>query len=544
MVRLHSARLGKGIRLGSAVLLASSLYGQVPDGWAARLPLGTGMQPGVWFGGGVWSADRHGPAAPFIESLGLGNGTVGNGVNAEMGWKGIHWDVAMRLTGYRDASGGDHALVSRGHLTYRSAGGWTTSLEREPLVWGYGLNGGYLLGEASRPIPKLRVATPMAPLSAWGVPLGAWKAQVFLGQVDAATTLPENIQSPSLKTRSIASQGTPVRPFLSGVRAEAAFGDSVEFYLNWISLFGGTLNGRQIDSGYTFTDYLTAFLGAKDARIEGGTDLVTGGPSQYRPLDVISASNSDVGMRIRFQVLESLLRARDVRFYVSRGSKGVHISYGPLLKKPLYYLGKDMDADWRAVTSFAPGSIWGRTYRYSAPSPIVPNDGVGVMIDWGVWKAGLEYLDTVNVRDFSGGTVPGVDPLYGHRSFTHSFYQVGFYDQGDPLGSALGGEARYGTFHVQWDPSRAWRFLGWIQSGDRPFRDDLGDWLLDHPGKHPVRNRFTQVQVVVEHHGRDGFLARSGASAQRQSAVLNEYGRGGTGFRWFLELGWTWGLGG
>ncbi len=522
------------------MLVVVSLHGQVPAGWAARPPLGSDLPQGFWLGAGIWSADRHGPPAPFIESLGLGNGTSGNGVNAELGWKGQRWDVALRLTGYRDETGQDQALVSRWHLTYLSPGGWTTSFEREPLVWGYGLNGGYLLGEASRPVPKLRVSTPMTPLRIWGIPLGAWKGQVFLGQVDAATTLPEDTQSMSFKSRSIASQGTPVRPFLSGIRAEAAFGDSVEFYVNWINLFGGTLNGRQIDSGYGFTDYLTAFLGAKDARIEGGTDLVSAGPSQYRPLDVISASNSDVGMRIRFQALEALLGARDVRFYVSRGSKGVHISYGPLFKKPIYYIGKDLDADWRAVVNFAPGSIWGRSYRYTAPSPIVPNDAVGMLVDWGRWKVGVEYLDTVNGRDQSDGKAPGIDPLYGHRSFTHGFYQVGFYDQGDPLGSALGGEARYGTFHVQWDPTQAWRIQGWLESGDRPFRDGLDEWLLDHQGKHPVRNRFTQLQVVVEHHGRDGFLARSGVSAQRQSAVLNEYGRGGTGFRWFQELGWTW----
>lgn len=526
------------------IIVSAVLQGQAPPGWASRSPLGSELPPGAWLGGGVWSADRHGPAAPFIESLGLGNGTSGNGVDAEVGWKGRRWDMALRLTGYRDASGRDHALVSRGHMTYRSPGGWTTSLEREPLVWGFGLNGGYLLGEATRPIPKLRIATPKAPIGMWGVPLGAWKGEVFLGQIDDAATQPENTQSPSQLARSILANGTPIRPFLSGIRAEAAFGDSIEFYLNWISMFGGTLNGVPLDSGYKFTDYLTAFLGAKDARIEGGSDLIVVSPSTLPQLGIRSASNSDVGMRIRFKVLESLFHAQDVRFYVTRGSKGVNISYGPFLRKPAYYLGKDLDADWRAVKNFSPGAIWGRTYAYTGPRPTAPNDVVGLLIDWGSWKLGLEYLDTVNARDQSGGKAQGVDPLYGWRPFTHGIYRVGFYDQGDPLGSALGGEARYGTFHVQWDPSRAWRFLGWIQSGDRPFRDDLGDWLLDHPGKHPVRNRFTQVQVVVEHHGRDGFLARSGASAQRQSAVLNEYGRGGTGFRWFLELGWTWGLGG
>ncbi len=519
------------------------LWAQAPEGWARREALGAGMPEGAWAGAGLWSAAQRGAPAPLVESLGLGNGLTGHGVYAELGWKGPRFEVAGRLMAYRDDEGRTHAHISQGHLSYRSVGGWRTSLEREPLVWGYGLNGGYLLGEASAPIPKLRLSSPMKALSLFGAPLGSWKGEMFLGELQAGHVMPETAQSPSLKAREMAVAGTPHHPFLSGLRAEAAMGSGIELYINWINLFGGTLNGRRMDEGYGAKDYITAFLGLKDASVEGDFDLQSGASNAFEQPKVRSASNSDVGIRIRFFPLESLLGARDVRAYVSRGSKGEHLSYGPVTHRPGYYIGKDLNSDWRSVKGSNPGAIWNRGYRYTAPTAVVPNDGVGLLVDWGALKLGVEYLDTVNVRDFSAGAYGGDSPLYGHRSFTHSTYLVGFYEDGDPLGSALGGEARYTTIHVEWEPSKRWRLQGWLQSGDRPFRDELADWRLDHPGKTPVRDRFVQLQGVLVYSGAHGLTLRAGGSVQRHSAVSNVQGEHGYGVRGYLEAGWRWGFG-
>ncbi|HZU53960.1 MAG TPA: capsule assembly Wzi family protein [Holophagaceae bacterium] len=522
---------------------AAPLSGQVPLGWAYRAPLGEDMKPGPWIGAGLWSAAKGGPIAPLEESLGYGNALTGSGVEIEGGWKRGGWDLAAQVMGYRDTDGLTHASLFRGHATFRSQGGWRFSLEKEPLVWGYGLNGGYLLGEASQPVPKLLLSSPYRAISLFSVPLGSWKGSVFLGKLEGPNIVPETSQLWSYKTRIFAAGQAPVHPFLSGIRGEARFGDSVEFYMNWINLFGGTIDGRRVDEGYTLKNYVTVFLGAKDTAAEGGFDFNRPGGVPPQGTPVISASNSDVGMRIRLDALAKALSARNVWVYVSRGSKAVNISYGPFLHQPGVYLGKDLDADWKDISYLHIGKIWSRTYRYTAPSPVVPNDGFGILAEWGAWKWGLEYLDTINTRNQFGGIgVIGRDVELGHRSFTHAFYQGGFYEEGDPLGSALGGEARYTTLHAEWRPAPAWQVQGWFQSGDRPFRDVTADWLLDHPGASPVRDHFVQAQGVVSYQGAGGLRLRLGASVQRHSAVRNVQGDHGTGSRGFIEAGWRWGL--
>ncbi|HJV48597.1 MAG TPA: capsule assembly Wzi family protein [Geothrix sp.] len=519
-----------------AALACASLEAQAPPGWAAQPELGADLPAGGWLGAGLWSADKHGPPAPFVQSLGLGNALTGSGATVSGGWKGAQWDAGLRFMAFRTPAGEDQFRLDRGHLRFVTQGGWAYALEQEPLVWGYGLNGGYVLGEAARPFPKARVSTPMAPRSLFSVPLGSWQGEVFLGRLENHRVLSEDIQDPSYRSRFIAQEGDPQRPFLSGFRARAEFGDSVEFYANWINLFGGYDHGVNRLSGYTFKDYLTAFTGSKDTLIENGSDM-SQPQSGLVGVKAKSASNSDVGMRIRFAFLESLLRADDVRFYVSRGSKGENtISFGLLSHRPGYYVGKDLDADWKALTNARFSNFWDRTYRYTAPTPQVPNDVIGILVNWPKWKLGLEYLDTVNARN----QFDNRDVQFGFRSFTHADYKTGFYFEGDALGSALGGEARYGTVYVQWDPSPAFRFQSWIHAGDRPFRDTYEDWLLDHPGKAPVRNRFLGLQSVAEYRRESGMLLRLGASTERDSAVLNEQGRSGTGFRWFMDLGWTW----
>lgn len=525
------------VRCGALVaLVLGSLSAQAPAGWATEKVLGEGLPAGFWLGAGTWAADRQGSPAPFVQTSGLGNSLTGGGVFLNGGLKAGAWDLGAKVLAYREVGGSSRLRLSQGHIRYQRPGGWAFSLEREPLVWGYGLNGGYVLGGAAQPFPKLRVVSPFLDRSFFSVPLGRWKGEVFLGRLEDSRILSEVIQDPSYRSRFIAQKEDPQRPFLSGLRAEAAFGDSVEFYANWINLFGGLENGVSRTRGYGFGDYLTAFLGAKDTLAERGVDLNQPQPGT-RPPEVKSASNADVGMRIRFRGLERLLGAEDVRAYVSRGSKAVNtIAFGLLRRQPGRYLGKDLDADWTSVSNGSIGDIWSRPYRYTAPSPQVPNDAVGILVAWPGWKVGLEYLDTVNSRNQFGGR----EVQYGHRSFTHYDYKTGFYYEGDALGSALGGEARYGTVHVQWEAGDRWTLLAWIHAGERPFRDVLADWVLDHPGKHPVRNRFIGLQATVEYRGPSGFLARGGSSFVRESAVLNEQGRSGTGFRWFLDLGWTW----
>jgi len=515
------------------LLVCPLLQAQMPPTWSAEAALGAAFaKDQTWWGAGIWAADKHGPPATLVSSLGMGNALVGSGFSLEAGAKLGAWDFAGRVLLYRNAEGGSQGSLVQAHALYKSTGGWTLGLEKEPLVWGYGLNGGYLLGEAARPFPRFRLETPSSDWSLFNVPLGTWKGQLFLGKMESRRVLSEDIQDPSYRSRTIQQYGEPQGPMLSGFRLEARFG-RIEGYANWINLFGGTLDGVGMTQGYGLKDYLTAFTGTKDAQAESDLDL--GDPSQYHKVNDFhnnarSASNADVGVRVRLDFLEHLLSAQDVRFYVSRGSKAVNINYNVAWHRPLYYLGKDLQAMW------PPTRAWDRKYWYYAPGPQVPNDTVGVLLAWSDVRLGLEYLDTVNTANqFANRPVQ-----YGHRSFTHGLYRTGFYYYGDPLGSGLGGEARYATLRGEWDGLPRCTLQTWIQAGQRPFRDVLADWSLDHPGKTPVDMRFEGIQQGLRWQLDPHLKVRAGYSWQHQNGIENQQGVSGNGFRWYLDCAWTW----
>lgn len=512
-------------------LLAATLQAQLPPGWSRQEDLGEGLRGG-WVGGGIWAGDKHGVPATFVDSLGLGNALTGSGTHLEAGWRGPQLDVAGQVNAWREVDGTSRLILQRFHLAYTSQGGWRTALEQEPLVWGYGLNGGYTLGEASRPFPRLRLESPFHHLQVWGVPLGTWKGQVFLGQVEGHKVLGEASQDPSARSRAIAQWGDPQRPYLSGLRLEAVFAEDTELYLNYINLFGGSLQGRSQTEGYQFKHWIASFFGLKDSYSEGALGLEG---AATRPTGrVRSASTSDVGIRIRFRVLEPWLDAQDVRFYVSRGAKAVNTRTQVLVHQPFDSLAQDIERDWKSLIH-TPLSPWNQRNRYVLPTTPVPNDAVGVLVRWPAVRLGVEYLDTAN--SFLNPDNPGEQ---NHRTFAHDFYYSGFYLEGDPLGNATAGEARTFTVRLEADWAPAWSTRTWLLWGDRPFRDDLDAWRQDHPGASPVRNHFLGLQQVVVWRPDQVLRVQAGASTQHQTAYLNEPGRGRTGFRWFLDVGWTW----
>lgn len=516
------------------VMTCLPLAAQMPAGWQSEEVLGAGIPQGqMWWGAGLWAADKHGPAATLVQSLGMGNALTGSGLSLEGGFKPGSWDFGARVLLVRSPEGDSNVSLFEGHGLYRSKGGWVTGLEREPLVWGFGLNGGYLLGEAARPFPRFRVESPFRDLSLFKVPLGSWKGQFFLGKLESRRSVGEDMQDRSYRLRAVQQYGEPEGPWLSGFRAEAKFGDSVEFYANWINLFGGTLNGVGMTDGYGFKDYFTAITGTKDAQTEADFDI--GDPNQWNQQRFYhdkarSASNSDVGVRVRMNILEKVAGAERVHFYISRGSKAVNINYKVAWHKPLYYLGKDLGAMW------PPAKAWNREYWYYGPAPQVPNDVIGLLFDWKDIRLGLEYIDTVNSRSQFGGR-PVQD---GHRSFTHYLYRTGFYYQGDPLGSGLGGEARYSTILFEWDVNDRCTLQTWLQSGQRPFRDVVEDWILDHPGRTPTDMSFTGIQQGLRWHPDSHLSIRAGYSWQHQNGVEYQEGISGNGFRWYLDASWRW----
>ena len=510
------------------------LSAQIAPGWHQRSALGSEVAgTGLWTGAGLWAGNHHGAAPTLTDSLGLGNALTGGGFHLEGGFRNGSWDIAAELLGNRDPSGHAYLTLYRSHLWHRSQRGWQSGFEQEPLVWGYGLNGGYLLGQAARPFPRVRVESPMAELRLFRVPLGRWGWQAFMGRMENHPVISPSLQNPSETRRAISSGGTPEAPFLMGYRVQAEFGPQMEFYLNTVNFWGGTLNGRSLLQGYRATDFATAMLGIKDGLTEAGADYtnpsVTGPPPNKTR--AVSATEIDVGFRLRSPGLARLLRADSTRLYLSRGSKSAFWPVGVFARRPLYYLGKDLDRDTKQLLLRPNWGAWWNTWsRYSAPSLNQPNDTVGIQVSWPRVRAGLEYFACSD----------SFEKANGFRPFTHGTYKTGFYYYGDPLGSPVGGEAVTTSAKLEADFTARLTGATTVMRGFRPFRDGLADWQADHPGQTPGKNRFTSLQQTLSWKLDRSATLGLGAAWQREGAVENVAGRTGSGFAWFADLAWRW----
>ena len=515
--------------------LGTTLAAQAPAGWNAPAPLGQGVLPerdGAWGGFGLWSADQHGPAATFDDSLGLGNGLTGHGFHLEGGVSSAHWDLAAEVMGGKTPQGASLLTLYRGHLTYRSQpeNGWDLGLEREPLVWGYGLNGGYLLGSAARPFPKARVESPMTPLHLWRVPLGTWGWQAFMGKLESSSGISSSLVNPLQTQTRINNLGTPLAPFLNGYRIQAAFGENMEYYLNYINLWGGTLNGVPMDQGYGAGDYLTAMLGLKDTLAEA--NVPSGNPdtavTPYRN-KAISAGNFDTGFRLRLRGLEAALGASMVHAYLSRGSKNIWWTPGTFLGNPIRYLADDVKADAIRLGKGQFTATWNAGARVAMPNLASPNDTVGLLFAWPALRLGLEYQDTCDLAN-----------QWYPRSFTHLIYLSGFYTYGDPLGEAVGGEARTTTARLEATLNPHLNATTILQVGMRPFRDEVSLWEAANPGLSPVPDRFLGIQQTVQWKITPHTALDLGVSWQHHNAVGNVADHEANAFRYYADLTFRW----
>ena len=519
-----------GARMASLLLGVLPLAAQVPAGWNQRAVLGAEMpDQGLWYGAGLWAGDYNGPQATLTDSLGLGNALTGGGFHLEAGYKAGRWDLAGEVLGDRTPQGQAYLTLYRSHVWYRGDRGWQGGFEQEPLVWGYGLNGGYLLGEAARPFPRLRVESPPASLHLGRVPLGTWGWQAFMGRMENHPELSSSIQDPSKRSRAIVANGNPEAPLLMGYRVDATFGPLMEFYMNYLNLWAGTVNGKGLTNGYGVGNYLTSMFGLKDSLAEANSDYSTPGNGHGSTGANRSASEVDVGFRLQAPAVARALGAEKVHLYVSRGSKSELWPIAVTAKNPFRYVSKDVSKDLDNIL-LRPnwGATWNQNSRYAAPSLSNPNDTVGILAAWTDVRIGLEYYSGVN------------DAAGGNRPFTGSTYLTGFYYHGDPLGNALGGEAVATTAKLEVDLTPRLTTSTSIMRGFRPFRDDPADWQLDHPGQTPGKNRLTGLQQTLTWKAGAITTLDMGAAWQRQGAVENVAGREGNGFSWFTDIAFRW----
>jgi hypothetical protein len=505
--------------------------GQAPEGWNARQVLGADLPMGTtWIGGGVWAANQSGPPATLIDSLGMGNSLRGGGIAVEGGTNRGAWSFALKALAFRDTDGATRLTLHQGHVTWQGRSGWTVGLEDEPLVWGYGLTGGYLLGEAARPFPKLRVASAQTPISLFGASLGIWGAQWFTGRLENDRRIADNSQDPSYRANLIQKNGEPQAPLLSGYRINGSFHDGkIECYANWTVLWAGTKNGVGMTSGYNLGDYLTAMSGLKDPLAETSIDHSDPNhPSAQYKNRALSSTNFDLGMRFQIEPLASLVSADHAWGYISRGTKGMTASWGVLAHKPLYWLGKDLERYGRYTLNANYRRAWYDVDNHVVPNMIVPNDAFGLLFQWSGVRLGVERRSTSNLPEVS------------YRSFANDIYATGFYRDGDPLGEALGGETDTTTVRLECDFSSKWTGTFWFLRGARPFRDSPTLWASDHPGAAWTEDRFTGLQGDVAWKVDAARTVRVGGAWEGHSAAGYILGNRSNGFRWFAELSARW----
>jgi hypothetical protein len=361
--------------------------------------------------------------------------------------------------------------------------------------------------------------------------LGTWGVQAFLGRLESPRILNSSMQDLSRRRAVLAAFGEPQAPLVTGIRLQARFGELTEFYANYLNLWGGTLNGRSMLEGYGTRDYLTAMLGAKDSLAESDVNFndpardpqAAGYKNKAR-----SGSELDIGFRIRVPALERGLGARRAQIYLSRGSKSLTYSWSLFLRRPLHFAYEDVERDMRSLGGGHLSQFWNQTQRTSVPNLADPNDTFGLLLTWPRVRLGLEYADTTNLA------------TSGHRTFAHGIYLSGFYTHGDPMGNAIGGEARTATLRAEVDLTSRLTTVTWVHKGAPSFRDDPALWSKDHPGQTWESDRFHGLQQTLDWKVDRATRLRLGASWRRHGSAGFISGREGNGFSWFADLGFRW----
>jgi hypothetical protein len=236
-------------------------------------PLGSSSMPSLEVGWG--GTGSEGVYTPLTEGEGIGHGTQGWGLGMQGRYVAGGWSFSATVLGLRN-NGHTAGILQRAAIVYQAESGWRAALEQAPLAWGSGLNGGDLLGDASRPFPRLSLSTPEAAL-----PLGRWRLEAFAGKLEDERAIPDWIADRPARINAQAAGLDLHRPTLLGGLVRASF---------------GTL--------------LDASFGA--LRLAGGRD------ASDQPAPSSSARTTSLAeLRLRLPVLATFLHARGASAYVS-----------------------------------------------------------------------------------------------------------------------------------------------------------------------------------------------------------------------------------
>lgn len=482
------------------------------------------------------SRDAASPWMPLIHGLGQGSTTLGQGVIFSGSKVLDGWEVSATGTALRDFdSRMTQARLLEFALVKHTEGGWRWGLEKKPFQWGYGLFGGYLIGDSSDPVPRLMLESPSTNLSLFGVPLGAWGFDTFLGQLEWDRRIPTWISNPQAMQEAFASQGDLRRPNLSGLRLKAAFGPHVDMNFAVVSKWGGVdASGRNIMQGLSVWNYPLAYLGAENiavAEATGNSQDPNAG-NRFTPNSSyhnLSNALADVEVRVRFpETAARWFGAKGLAVYLSRGAANVNWQWKDFLKRPfsawshdLRFVGKKLSN--RDLAGSHPDSLWGWAYAQSAPGLVHINDKLGAQWVFDRWDLGIELADLHNqvypastFRAYGNGRV-----LSGHSRF------------GDSLGEPLGGEVYQQGFNLgmKLPHEGQLRFSG--LDAIRFYRDSPLTSTTFVPG---VDDHFFHVQLEGQW---PLAAARIGGSLAWERHRADQFIPGNHKSNWILSLGYA-----
>ncbi|MBI1753327.1 MAG: hypothetical protein HY014_13860 [Acidobacteria bacterium] len=447
---------------------------------------------------------------PLLDGGGLGTVLNGPGLAWQLGWSrgGFEMDTTF-LAVHGSGGQADRLRLFQGRLGYRSQGGWRFALERMPFQWGYGITGGYLYGTSARAFPRAVVETPAVDVSVFGVPLGNWGFEAFLGKLGADQQVPDWAADREQSLAVARTQGGIIQgAFQGGYRLKARFGSSMEMNFAISSQWGGIgADGRKITDGYRFRDYLGAFFGGQNIAVSEAS----GDPANPSGGLTKSQSNgiANVEMRFRPAWLAELAGAKGAFAYISRGGENVNWQWKDFLHHPLRSIWHDVKAD--ATTS--PRAVWHKDRREASPNLQWPNEAVGLQFSWEHADLGLEYLDNRT------GERPGT----GYQTYSHWFFLAGHSNGGDPMGDAFGGSIISRSVSWGWK-ERDWSIRGIFTDGLRVFRDDLAQWQAVHPGFSPMPNHFQHVELQGRFTFAEKWSAGASLAYQREQKLHFEPG--------------------
>lgn len=448
---------------------------------------------------------RHGVTL-FATTLGEGDRPIpiawGQGLGTAIRGQGMAFEhiftrgnaaasVSYRLG--RDSVTGTHAAeLLTWSLAWRPKDAWLLALEQEPLVWGQGLQGGYLLGAGAAPFPKARVRTPWWNLRLFGIPLGTWRGEGFVGRLEDGRVLATQAQNP-YALRAVERVGGEVdQPLLSGWRAEARFGPKIDFAIGIVSMWGGRnrLTGKRLDQGWAFGDYATAFFGLDTALAERDVNYTEAKP--VGTVDFVNKARSNalvaVDIRLRPDWLKALVRAERASFYLTRGADSANWQYSQAFRRPWGAFFSDVDRLRRNLEQGRLRREWNNSYRDFGPSLDQPQDTLGVTFLWsGGRDAAVEYSDTVN----------SFVSALGFRTYTHEMWPAGHSRKGDMLGHPFGADLRLTKITLGLPMGMA-KFRATLAYGQRPFRDSLTEWRAANGSINPAQETFTQGDLSVQ----------------------------------------------